>query len=43
MMERHREDLLRLDDTLNHEQKRQMEAMRERLAVRNKTHATQRI
>jgi hypothetical protein len=43
LMDKHRDDLLRLDDTLANEQKRQMEAMRERLSVRNNANATQRI
>lgn len=43
LMQRHREDMNRLEGALADEQKRQMEAMRARLANRNKDAAAQRV
>ena len=42
-MQKHREDLARLEDALAREQQRQAEAMRARLASRNKDSAATRV
>lgn len=43
LIQRHREDMGRLEGALADEQRRQMEAMRARLANRNKDTAAQRV